>query len=319
MIAAIQHWALSAGAGKFFFVSALGLAFGIACLIFAWSCLVRKRVMQDMPTAKLRSAHQGYIELQGRAELMDGSPIYAPLTREVCVWYRYKVEHKESQGFGNSRDSKWRTTSSGTSDDMFYLVDDTGKCAVDPDGAKVTTSHKRVWYGRSATPPAYVENGMLVNMTGLSQWGKNYRFTEERIIPGDPLYALGNFTTHGGAGVHFDFKREVSELLREWKKDSATMLARFDTNHDGEIDMQEWEQARRAAESEVVVAREQQAVAPPVDVLAKSGNRRNPFILATRTEDDMLKTYHLYAVSGFIIGSPIFIATIWTIVLRLAN
>ena len=67
-------------------------------------------------------------------------------------------------------------------------------------------------------------------MTGLSQLGKNYRYTAERIVPGDPLYALGNFTTHGGAGVNFDFKQEVGELLREWKKDAATMLQRFDAN-----------------------------------------------------------------------------------------
>ena len=315
----VQQWALDASSGKFFLVVAVGLAVGIGCLVFAWSCLVRKRVMQDMPTAKLRSAHQGYIELEGRAELMDGQPIYAPLSREICVWYRYKIEHKESQGMGNSRNSKWRTTSSGTSDDLFYLVDDTGKCAVDPDGAKVTTSHKRVWYGRTAAPPAYTETSMFSSVTGLSQLGRNYRYTEERIVPGDPLYALGNFTTHGGAGVNFDFKQEVGELLREWKKDTATMLSRFDANQDGDIDMQEWEQARRSAEAEIAAAREQQAVAPPVDVLAKSGNRRNPFILATRTEHDMLRTYHWYAVSTFVIGGPVLITTLWAIILRLAN
>ena len=85
MFSVLQQWALDASSGKFFFVAAIGVIMGVACLIFAWSCLVRKRVMQDMPTAKLRSAHQGYIELQGRAELMDGTPIYAPLSREVCV------------------------------------------------------------------------------------------------------------------------------------------------------------------------------------------------------------------------------------------
>ena len=172
MLSAFQHWALTASAGKFFLVTCAGLVVGIACLVFAWSCLVRKRVMQDMPTAKLRSAHQGYIELQGRAELMDGAPIFSPLSRETCVWYRYKIEHKESQGFANSRDSKWRTTSSGTSDDLFYLVDDTGKCAVDPEGAKVTTSHKRVWYGRSAAAPAYIEENMFSTMTGFSRLGE---------------------------------------------------------------------------------------------------------------------------------------------------
>ena len=316
---AFQQLALGASGGKFFFITGVGLVLGVGFLFFAWTCLVRKRVMQDMPTAKLRSAHQGYIELQGRAELMDGAPIFSPLSRETCVWYRYKVEHKESQGFGNSRETKWRTTSSGTSDDLFYLVDDTGKCAVDPEGAKVTTDHKRVWYGRTATPPSYTQDSMIFSLTGLSQWGKNYRYTEERIVPGDPLYALGNFTTHGGAGVSFDFKQEVGELLREWKKDNESMLQRFDKNGDGEIDMQEWEQARRTAEAEITQMREEHATAPPVDVLAKSGNRRNPFILATRTEEDMLKTYHWYAVGAFGLGGASLIASIWAIMLRLTH
>ena len=95
--------------------------------------------------------------------------------------------------------------------------------------------------------------------------------------------------------MHFDFKQEVGELLREWKKDNEAMLARFDTNQDGEIDMQEWEHARRTAEVEITEVREQHADAPPVDVLAQSRNRRNPFILATRTEEEMLKVFHWYA------------------------
>ncbi|MGR8946444.1 MAG: GIDE domain-containing protein [Gammaproteobacteria bacterium] len=319
MFSAFEQFALNASGGKFFFVSVLCLATGAGAMAFAWINLVRKRVIQDMPTAKLRSAHQGYIELQGRAELMDGAPIYSPLSREICVWYRFKVEKKETEGFRNSRDSKWRTTSQGTSDDLFYLVDDTGKCAVDPEGAKVTTGHKRVWYGRNATAPAYAEESMLAHLSGFSQLGKSYRFTEERIVPGDPLYALGNFRTHGGAGVNFDLNTEVGEVLREWKKDSATMLSKFDTNQDGEIDMQEWDQARQAAEAQVVREREKQAVAPPVDLLAKSGNRRNPFILTTRSEHDMLNAHHWTAVASFVVGGPLLIGTIWTIISRLSQ
>ena len=315
----VEQFALTASSGKFFLITTLCLIAGTAAFWYAWINLVRKRVMQDMPTAKLRSAHQGYIELQGSAELMDGAPIYSPLSRELCVWYRYKVEKKDTDNFRNSRESKWRTTSQGVSDDLFFLVDDTGKCAVDPEGAVVTTNIKRVWYGSSATAPAYEETGMLTQLVGFSQLGKNYRFTEERITPGDPLYALGNFTTHGGAGVNFDLNEAVGERLREWKKDNATMLAKFDANQDGEIDMQEWEQARRAAEVEVVQEREKQAVAPPVDLLAKSRNRRNPFILATRTEQEMLKTHHVTAVVSFFVVAPLLIGSLWAIIIRLSH
>lgn len=310
---------LDASSAKFFVCSLLTSAVGVSALFFAWINLVRKRVMEDMPTAKLRSAPQGYIELQGRAELMDGAPIYAPLSRELCTWYRFKVESKERESFNNSGDSKWRTIQSATSDDLFYLVDETGKCAVDPEGAKVTTTHKRTWYGRNRTPPKYIKEGLFQRFSGLSQLGKNYRFTEEKIVPGDNLYALGNFTTHGGAGVSFDLKNEVGEILREWKRDNATMLSRFDANNDGEIDMQEWEDARRSAEAEAVKSREHHAVAPPVDVLAKSSNARNPFIITTRTEEDMLKHYHWISVGTFALGCVTLITVSWAIAIRLTH
>ena len=304
---------------KFFFLTLLAGAAGAGALFFAWVNLVRKRVMEDMPTARIRSAPQGYIELQGHAELMDGAPIYAPLSRELCTWYRFKVEHKESESFNNSNNSKWRTIQSATSDDLFYLVDETGKCAVDPEGAKVTTTHKRTWYGQNRTPPKYTEDGFFQQFSGFSQIGKKYRFTEEKIVPGDNLYALGNFTTHGGAGVSFDLKTEVGEILRDWKRDNATMLSRFDANNDGEIDMQEWETARSTAEAEAVQAREHHAVAPPIDVLAKGSNARNPFIITTRTEEEMLKHYHWVSVSTFVIGCLSLITVLWAITIRLSS
>lgn len=310
---------LDASAPEFFFFSLAGVVVGAGALFFAWINLVRKRVMEDMPTAKLRSASQGYIELQGHADLMDGAPIYSPLSREICVWYRFKVEHKETESFNNSNNSKWRKIQSATSDDLFYLVDETGKCAVDPDGAKVTTTHKRTWYGQNRTPPKFSPEGAFMRFSGLSQMGKKYRYTEEKIVPGDTLYALGNFTTHGGAGVSFDLKTEVGEILREWKRDNPTMLSRFDANNDGEIDMQEWENARRAAQTKAVKSREHHAVAPPVDVLAKGANARNPFLLTTRTEEDMLKHYHWLSVGAFVIGSIIFTITLWAIAIRLSH
>lgn len=44
-------------------------------------------MMQDMPTALLRSAAQGYNEFKGKANLLPGEPIIAPLTKLSCIWY----------------------------------------------------------------------------------------------------------------------------------------------------------------------------------------------------------------------------------------
>lgn len=68
-----------------------------------------------------------------------------------------------------------------------------------------------------------------------------YRYTEMRIHPNEPLYAIGLFETVGGAGSEYNTGSDVGHLLREWKKNSEQLLARFDENKDGQIDMEEWQ------------------------------------------------------------------------------
>jgi hypothetical protein len=67
-------------------------------LYYAWRCFRRARALADTDTARIRSAPQGYVELKGRAGLMDGDPIIAPLSGLPCCWYRYRIERKTSDG-----------------------------------------------------------------------------------------------------------------------------------------------------------------------------------------------------------------------------
>jgi hypothetical protein len=247
---------------------------------------------------------------------MDGAPIHAPLSSRICVWYRYNVEEKQRHHSGSGSKSQWRSVESGISDSLFYLVDSTGRCAVDPEGAKVTSSSRDTWYGNSRIPGRVDSAAGWIRFSGISQIGRNFRYTEERIEPGDPLYALGDFTTHGGAGAAFDRGAEVREVLREWKRNNAEILARFDQNHDGDIDMQEWDTARGAAEKEVDAKRADVAVAPPVDVLGRTQGSRNPFILAAKTEAEMLAQFHWSSVGLFALALVSSVAVLWMLSVR---
>ena len=307
-----------AGASGFQFGVFLSLAIGCAlgATYSAYAMLIRKRVLEDTPTALVRSAHQGYVELQGHSELMDGVPIVAPLSARPCVWYQYRVEERQRRHSGTSNRSEWRTIEKGTSDSLFYLVDSTGRCAVDPEGANVTPSARDVWYGNTRHPGRVVQSEGWLRVTGLNQIGRRYRYTESVILPGDPLYALGDFTTHGGDGAAFDRNAEVREVLREWKQNNAAMLERFDTDGDGNIDMNEWEAARGAAERAVDEKRAENAVAPPIDVLGHARGSRNPFVIAAKTEAEMMARFHWSAMGLGSLAIVSTIAVLWALSVR---
>ena len=249
---------------------------------------------------------------------MDGDPLYAPLSGRLCSWYQFRVERRETHYDNGKRRSSWATLEQGTSDDLFYLADVTGSCAIDPEGATVTPTHRNIWYGRSRTPSRYDAADASWWTQGMGRMGGQYRYTERRIEPGHATYAIGDFITHGGTGSRTDSGAQTAVLLREWKRDQTAMLARFDTNGDGGIDLQEWETARVAAAREVAETQSGAPAPPPVDVLAKTGDRQRPFIIAAGTEDQIVARYQRWATALLIIAIPLANATIWAAGIRFA-
>jgi hypothetical protein len=262
------HWITSADPGNFWM--AVGIAILLALAGFAGFLLFlrRLRFVQETPQSLIRSAAQGYVELQGTCQLMPGDPIIAPLTRKPCVWWSYNIEQKHERG----NNSNWRTVQHATSDDLFYIEDGTGHCAVDPERAVVYSSIKQIWYGNSEWP----EGGPALGKLSI---GAGYRYCEHRIECDDPLYALGYFHTQGPVGMG-EINEEVRQLLVEWKQNQAELIARFDTNHDGQIDQQEWDAAREEARKEILTQEREALSRPPINVLSHPRDGR-PFILST--------------------------------------
>jgi hypothetical protein len=188
---------------------------------FAWMANYRRyRHVHDIPTSKVASAAQGYVELFGRSELIADNTLVSTRTGLPCCWRRYRIDRKTSN-------NKWQHVDSGQSNEHFLLVDDTGQCVISPDGAEILTAYHDTW------------------MEG------DYRHMEWLLVPKEKLYAIGEFTTAAGAVAQLDERADVSHLLGEWKKDKVQLLQRFDRNQDGEIDLHEWEHARLEAQKEV--------------------------------------------------------------------
>ncbi len=194
----IIEWARTAPADDFWITAAVLIGLAVAGFIGAFYYFLRKRIIEDTPTARIRSAAQGYVELTGIGKLMDGPPIISPLTGTQCTWYSYQIEERRR----SRRRTRWVTVDRGTSDELFLLEDETGTCVIDPEGAGVTPAARDIWYGATPRPASGPGGGR--------RWfsGGRYRYTEQRLHPGEPLFAIGLFETVGGAGGHFNVDGE---------------------------------------------------------------------------------------------------------------
>ncbi|MDR2875488.1 MAG: hypothetical protein LBV44_06120 [Methylobacillus sp.] len=205
---------------------------------FAWTSNFRRaRAIADTPTSQIASAAQGYVELYGSAR-SNQDLICAPGDGLPCVWYHCTTYRRTSN-------NKWAREDETTSEDLFEINDGSGVCFVDPDDAEVITSHT------------------------VTRTNGDYRYVEAHLLASDTIYVLGGFQTTGGTHAQLNLKEDVIALLNEWKRNTHQLLKRFDRNKDGQIDMQEWELARREAVREVQQNHNELRQAPGAHVMRK--------------------------------------------------
>ena len=276
-------------------VIAIGLL-AVGAAVAGWRAhrfLNNARVVEDIPTSKARSAHQGYVELQGTGRPVEGAALVAPLSGLPCLWYRYKIEELITHG----RKSHWRIVDQGESHETFWLEDDSGHVLIDPDGAEITPKHKDTWRSLSGLArSSMLTPGITQFMLGRSSTNP-HRFTEERIVNGDPLYALGllkNLASHTN-GPTLD--GEVRELLSQWKADQEHLKTRFDLDKDNKIDQKEWMLARAQARREVLATRRQNPdLSKGINILTATGDLRRPYLLSSFQQSELVTRYRLWMI-----------------------
>src|SRR5262245_60877393 len=117
---------------NFFLWACAGTIAGLVAFYHGFTQLKKKRLMENIPTSKIRSMALGLVEVEGDAEPV--ALLTAPFSKAACVYYQYKVE--ELRQSRNSR--TWVMIHHGNSQDApFYLHDDTGQVLVNPRGSEV--------------------------------------------------------------------------------------------------------------------------------------------------------------------------------------
>jgi hypothetical protein len=271
-----------------------GFAVNAFYRMFHW--FQHARVIENIPTAKIRSAAQGYVELSGIAKLMDGPVIVSPLTGRSCVWYSYIIEERiDSSRRDGHRNSHWRVVERRRSDALFLLEDETGRCVIDPDDADVYIRHQKTWHKRHVNPPR--------------------RYSEQLIRNGDPLYAIGFFKTVADIEQQ-QTRQQVAHLLKQWKQDPGLLLHRFDHDRNRQLDTDEWEQARKAAENDIKREQGHQTKEEQLNVMMSSDVSDQTYILSSEPEEVLVKQYRWRALKSlglfFILGS----IAVWTFNIR---
>ena len=273
-------------------VVALATSVG-ACVGGGWWAvrrMVQARYLLDTPTSKIRSAAQGYVELYGVLQEHKAS-LQARLTGKPCLWWRFKVEEYSS----SDKRSAWRVVESGSSEACFLLSDGTGECLVDPKGAEIRPATKEVWQSDQAP--------LTMGSCGLFDWfssGKQYRYTEERLHAGEPLYAIGDFHTRGGGQQGLELSAAQGTVIREWKGDYGRLLERFDSDGNQQLDESEWNRVRLAAQLEAEDRHSVQSLQPAQHQMGKP-SQAQPFILSSHGEDQLARQFHWQALAGAVV------------------
>ena len=167
-------------------------ALAAALAFFAWmSCHRRMRAVADTPTSRIASAAQGYVELSGILRPLPGRELRAPLSGEPCVWYRFRDARYNGSG--------WFLEETGDSETPFMIVDTSGTCTIQPQGAEMTGLEPAAWFNDQVGSRAWrlLERG-------------DRRKTEWLLREGEEVHVLGNFTTRRDP----DDQREVHQLGR---------------------------------------------------------------------------------------------------------
>ncbi|MBC7780242.1 MAG: hypothetical protein H7125_09085 [Proteobacteria bacterium] len=251
--------------------------------LFAWAGNYRRwRAIVDTPTSRVESAAQGYVELSGRARWPGAEPLRSRLRDIPCCWYWFQIEEQGSK-------DEWTVQSQGESPAPFLLDDGSGQCVIHPGEAEIHSRHREVWLH------------------------DDLRYTELTILPDDPLYAIGAFSSERPFDAKGGVDAAIGVLLAKWKDDRARLLERFDLDRNGELDVQEWTLARRQARREVETRRAQAAHEPALHVMRRPRDNRL-FLLSNMEPESLARKYVLWKwahlgllFAGLIAGSALLI------------
>jgi hypothetical protein len=175
-----------------------GIVLGLLSLWGSLHLRRKRRLIDDLPTAKTQGVFIGLVELKGTAE--STAPLTAFFSGQRCVQYHYHVDehwsrtvtetYTDSNGKPQTRtkhESGWTTVAQSGEIGEFYLQDDTGTVLVRPEGAKIEPA---VFFDEicDRSHPLYYAKGPP---QAIANSDYSRRFVESGIALHAALYVVG--------------------------------------------------------------------------------------------------------------------------------
>jgi hypothetical protein len=280
--------------------------FGIGAFFWGFTCLRRKRLIENIPTSTVRGMALGLMELIGKAEKKTN--IISPLEGVECVFYRYKVERYKKSG----RSGSWVTLAKGDScDSGFYLDDGTGTVLVAPKGAELILP----------LDYEYVTNfgsGMPVNLIRFMEkhnlrYGNflgtyKLRFREWRICNDETVYVLG--TAQKSQNFLSEHEIQLAQRIEALKQDSKK-LEECDLNKDGDLSMEEWDLAKVRIEQELLEKELKSSQAGElIDIIIGKGDTEKIFIISDNSQKGLIDKLFWQSIFGIFGGAILAVVTL---------
>ncbi len=281
----------------------IGLGGGLALFTYGFAVWREKRLIENIPTSKVRSLAMGLVEVSGQAQ--PKVLLKSPITATQCVYYRYLIERRERRG----KSDQWVVVGQGASTNFFYVDDGTGRILVDPVEAEIHLEKDYTYTGTEF-------NDRLSSGFGLraGNWGQRMRYTEWYIVPGDHVYVMGTVTRWRNTLEDRQFK--IADRLRQLKADRERLM-KFDRDGDGRIDADEWEAARERVEQDIL----RQELDNPRDESEDLVIARDPLhrimIVSDKSEKDLVNSKAVAAWLLLIFGAALTVGSVCLLVARL--
>ncbi|QDU63108.1 LemA family protein [Planctomycetes bacterium Pan216] len=163
----------------------VGFVGSVVLTYLGFRLLKTKRLIENVPTSKSAGVTFGLAEVTGVADLDLPVPlVHGPLSELPCYWYHYTVKEKVKSG----KNSSWKTIEDRKDWATLYCRDQDGVFPIEPEGAEV------------------------FHRTTLTRRQGKLHYTEHRIEPGEPVYALGSAEVDPETGDRLHMVRGPSDL-----------------------------------------------------------------------------------------------------------